>query len=122
MVGVGHARYTFCMPSTHVKFIALLSLSAALGGCLYPTHGSVASPAESVMYINREPPPPRVELATTRRNVDEVWISGHWSANKNDYVWTNGHWALPENGKKEWEDGKWEHSEHGWRFVEGSWR
>ena len=123
MVGAGRAGYSFCMPKAHVKFITLLSLSATLGGCLYPTHGSVAVPAESVIYIAKEPPPPRVEIATTRRSAEEVWISGHWSPGKNDYVWINGHWALPPGeGKKEWQDGKWEHTEHGWRFTEGSWR
>ncbi len=110
------------MPSNHLKFAALLSLSAALGACLYPTHGSVTTPEFSVMYINHEPPPPRVEVVTARHNADEVWISGHWSPDKNDYRWTRGRWSLPEAGKKEWQDGKWEHADRGWHYTEGSWR
>jgi hypothetical protein len=102
--------------------IAMLSLSAALGGCLYPSHGAVAGPTFSVMFITHEPPPVRVDIVTTRRSDDEVWISGHWSANKNDYTWTKGRWTLPENGKKEWQDGKWEHEDRGWHYTEGSWR
>src|SRR5665213_4591760 len=98
MVGERHARYSLGMPSNPVKFAALLSLSALLGGCLYPAHGSVATPAFSVMYIDHEPPPPRIEVVAVRRHVDEVWISGHWSANKNEYVWTKGRWQLPADG------------------------
>src|SRR5450631_2877013 len=99
MVSARLTRYSFTMESNRWKFAVLLSLSASLGGCLYPTHGSVAGPAFSVMYITHEPPQSPVEIVITRRNVDEVWVSGHWSANKNDYVWTKGRWALPDAGK-----------------------
>ena len=63
-----------------------------------------------------------MELATPRRSPDEVWITGHWAANKNDYIWVKGRWALPEAGKKEWQEGKWEKEPRGWHYTEGSWR
>lgn len=104
-----------------MKLIALLALPAALGGCLSSAHPAAAL-SVSVVYMDHEPPQPRAETVTPRRNPDEMWVSGHWSPNRSDYAWTPGHWELPATGKKEWQDGKWEHEEHGWRYTEGSWR
>ena len=122
MAGLRRPHYSFAMPTNRWKLAAALSLSASLGGCLNASHGAAPASTMSVMYITHEPPQPRPELATPRRSPDEVWISGHWSANKNDYVWTKGHWALPEAGKKEWQEGKWEQEKRGWHYTEGSWR
>jgi hypothetical protein len=105
-----------------LRAIALLSLSAALGGCLYPAHTASTATVVSITYIANEPPPLRAEVATARRSDSEVWVAGHWAASKNDYVWTYGRWARPDTGKTEWQEGKWEHEDHGWHYTEGSWR
>ena len=108
--------------SSSARAIAVLSLSAALGGCMFSAHGASGGPQFSVMFITREPPPLRVEVVTTRHSEEEVWIGGHWSARNNDYAWVSGRWARPENGKREWQEGKWEHEERGWHYTEGYWR
>ena len=97
---------------------AVLSVVAAMGGCMLPGGGGLVS----VMFITREPPPERVEVITVRPSEESVWIGGHWTGRGNNYAWVSGRWQRPESGKKEWENGKWEHEQRGWYYTEGHWR
>ena len=107
--------------STKVRMVAVLSLAATLGGCMFPGTRSGA-PLVSVMFITREPPADRVEVISVRPSEESVWIGGHWSARGNNYAWTPGHWQRPDAGMKDWENGKWVHEQRGWYYTEGHWR
>jgi hypothetical protein len=109
------------MLSSHVRLVAVLSLVATVGGCMFPG-GRAGAPLVSVMFITREPPAERVEVVSARPNEESVWIGGHWTGRGNSYAWTSGRWQRPEAGKKEWEAGKWEHEPRGWYYTEGHWR
>ena len=107
--------------STNVRKVAVLSLVAAMSGCMFPGSRSGA-PLVSVMFITRDPPAERVEVVGGRPSEESVWIGGHWSARGNSYAWTPGRWQRPDAGMKEWENGKWVHEPRGWYYTEGRWR
>jgi hypothetical protein len=102
--------------------IAVLSLTATLGGCALSAGGPRGTSTISVMFITREPPAERVEVIAARPSEEHVWIGGHWGSRGNEYVWVSGRWERPESGKKEWVQGKWEHEDRGWHYTEGHWR
>ena len=105
------------------RSIAALLLAGSLSGCLFAgPRGGASAPLVSITFINREPPPERVEVISTRPYAEAVWIGGRWTARGDNYAWTPGHWARPEAGKSEWEKGKWEHGDRGWYYTEGHWR
>ncbi len=107
--------------STKVRIAAVLSLVAAMGGCVFTGNRSSGG-LVSVMFITREPPAERAEVVSVRPSEESVWIGGHWSGRGNSYVWVAGRWQRPDAGTKEWENGKWVHEPRGWYYSEGHWR
>lgn len=73
--------------STKVRMVAVLSLVATMGGCVF-TGSHSGAPLVSVMFITREPPVERVEVVSVRPSEESVWIGGHWSPRGNNYAWT----------------------------------
>jgi hypothetical protein len=101
-------------PSIVAGLCLTLSLSV---GCARNPHERVA-----ISYVNREPPPERVEVISTSPGQEYVWIKGHWAWRHDDYEWIGGHWVRGENNAREWAPGRWEHDRQGWYWVEGHWR
>jgi hypothetical protein len=111
--------------ATKVRMVAVLSLVATMGGCVFTGNRSSSSSSSgpvSVMFVTREPPVERVEVVSARPNEESVWIGGHWTARGNSYVWTPGRWQHPEPGTTTWESGKWVREQRGWYYTEGRWR
>lgn len=77
-------------------------------------------PRTEVVYVDREPPPERVEIITAAPSDDHVWVQGHWvwAANRHNYEWSPGHWQRLEMGER-WVPGHWVREQRGWYFVEG---
>jgi hypothetical protein len=77
-------------------------------------------PRAEVVYLDREPPPERVEIITAAPGDEHIWIKGHWvwAANRRDYEWSPGHWQRLELGER-WAPGHWVREQRGWYFVEG---
>jgi len=78
-------------------------------------------PPVGVVYIERRPPPNRVEIVTVAPARDYVWIRGHWRWTGGDYDWAPGRWERIQDGRR-WEEGRWRHGKGGWYWVEGHWR
>jgi hypothetical protein len=97
------------------KYWWLVGLAGQLIACGPP-------PPPGVVYVERGPPPDRVEEIVTRPGNDYAWVRGHWRWTGDDYDWVPGHWAPIERGYSNWVPGHWVHSHgHGWFFVEGHW-
>ena len=74
-----------------------------------------------VVYVERRPPPDRVEVIVGAPGRDYVWMRGYWRWERNDYAWVPGRWVRPERGYRKWVPGHWRHSRHRWYWVEGHW-
>ena len=79
-------------------------------------------PILSVRYVDREPPPLRVERAPLPPSPDHVWISGYWSWDGRAYLWVPGRYHARPHPRAVWEEGHWSRHERGWYWVEGRWR
>jgi hypothetical protein len=102
--------------------VAVLSLAAALGGCLLGGSHRTGASMVSVNFMTHEPPAERVEVVSKRPYTEAVWVGGHWAAHGDDYAWTPGRWMRPDSGKTDWESGKWEHGDRGWYYTDGQWK
>jgi len=92
---------------------ASIALCAALG--------CAVGPAPGVVYVERRPPPDRVEVVVGAPRPGYVWIAGYWRWQRNDYVWIPGRWSPVEHGYHTWVRGRWEHSHGRWYWVDGHW-
>jgi hypothetical protein len=78
-------------------------------------------PPPGAVYIERRPPPNRVEVVTVAPGREYVWVRGHWRWAGGDYDWVPGRWARIEHGRR-WQEGRWRHHKQGWYWIEGHWR
>ena len=79
-------------------------------------------PPENAIYVERRPPPERVEVIGTAPGPGYVWLRGYWRWGAGDYAWQSGRWAVAERGYRRWEPGQWRHGRRGYYWVEGRWR
>jgi YXWGXW repeat-containing protein len=104
--------------ATTIKGARLLSLAALLGlgaAC-------APNPPPGAMYVERRPPPVRVEVIGVAPGPGFIWIGGFWRWGGGQYVWVPGRWAARERGYHHWNPGRWRHTRRGWYWVEGRWR
>ncbi|HUL02046.1 MAG TPA: hypothetical protein VLV16_02315 [Gemmatimonadales bacterium] len=100
--------------TTHLRILgASLAICAAAACAEGMTLG--------VVYADRRPPPPRVEVIAQSPGPGFVWIAGYWSWRSDDYYWTPGHWERAKHGYNRWESGHWQHRHNRWYWVEGHW-
>lgn len=90
-----------------MSFIFLL-----IGGC-----------ASRVVYVQKGPPPLKVEVRNPAPHPRAVWIPGHWvwKGRIDEYVWIPGHWEAEPKGNI-WVPGYWHETPRGWVRVKGHWR
>lgn len=95
----------------------------ALGASLALAAALACAPGTQVgvVYVERRPPPERVEVALASPGPGFVWIRGYWRWERNDYRWVAGRWTRPQRGYRRWEPGRWRQSHHHWYWVEGRW-
>jgi hypothetical protein len=94
--------------------VAAMSV-AAFGVVSLP---GVAS-ADSVVYFNVAPPPPRTEPAPKPRK-GYVWSPGYWDARGNRHVWTAGHWERERKGYR-YAPPTWTQEGDRWQLERGHW-
>ena len=80
------------------------------------------NPPPGVMYLERRPPPARVEVVGVAPGPGFVWIGGFWRWGGAEYAWVPGRWAPRERGHRHWNAGHWRHTRRGWYWAEGRWR
>jgi len=66
-----------------------------------------------------EDPINRIVQKLTKRS--QVWVSGEWSVENNQYVWVEGYWANKRPGYV-FIAGYWQKSNGGWTWVPGTWK
>ena len=67
--------------------VAALCVMGGLTACVPPRRGRI-----EVVYVDRAPPPRRVEIVPARPEREYVWIEGHWAWVSGDYAWRPGRW------------------------------
>jgi hypothetical protein len=109
------------------RLLATTTLLGLATACLVPgPRGRVAIvapvPVVSIRYVDREPPPVRVERVPPLPSPDHVWIAGYWSWNGHAHVWVPGRHHLRPHPRAHWDEGRWVRHERGWHWIEGRWR
>ncbi len=89
---------------------------ASTSGCVLRAHGRIGGP---VIYVEEEPPPPRVWITDTRPGY--IFIQGRWDRRGNQWAWRDGYWDRQRTGQY-WEDGRWDRRGNRHVWVEGNWR
>ncbi len=98
--------------------VALGALSLALTGLL----SCGPPPPVGVVYVERRPPPIRVEVLGPAPGPGYVMIDGYWRWGGGDFLWVPGRWERSEPGRAKWDRGRWKHHGKSWYWVEGHWR
>jgi hypothetical protein len=116
--------------STMARSIALLALTATLGGCVVvPAHRGYGSYPPGPGYsdgaddwVAVAPPPVQYEVVGVAPYPGWFWIGGYWTWRANRHAWVGGHWEAPRPGYR-WAPHRWEpiSSGRGWREVPGRW-
>lgn len=100
------------------KFALFTSAAAALlslGTLTVP----VTAQAQSVVYVQIAPPPPRAERVPPPRR-GQIWSPGHYEFRGSRHVWVKGTWVRTRPGyayrAPEWRerDGRWEYRRGAW--------
>jgi len=101
------------------RYIAQFRVYGATFG-LVASLACVVAPPQGVVYVERRPPPARVEVVGPARP-GYVWVAGYWRWDRHDYLWVPGRWTPVEHGYRTWVPGRWEERHHRWYWVEGHW-
>ena len=93
-------------------FILSVFMVILAGGC-----------ATRIYYVQKSPPPPKVEVRSSKPFHRALWIHGRWKWNRKlqAFVWAPGHWVRPRHGKI-WMPGHWEKTPRGYVWICGYWR
>src|SRR4051794_36137091 len=75
-----------------------------------------------VVYIERQPPAPRVEVVTAHPGRGFAWVTGFWRYEHGAYMWTPGHWERGPRANSVWVQGSWRRDNRGWYWTPGHWR
>jgi hypothetical protein len=84
---------------------------------------AVCSLMGAVVYVDRAPPPRRVEVVPVRPGPEYVWVAGYWTwGAPREYVWTPGRWQRPPRAHARWVEGRWRKHGHEWYWQPGHWK
>ncbi len=74
-----------------------------------------------VVYVDREPPTPKLEILDVPPATGLVWAEGHWLWTGEGFAWVDGRWARPPAPHFVWIAGGWVRHDGRYRFVNGRW-
>lgn len=97
--------------------VAALCAMGGLAACMPPRRVGI-----DIVYVDRAPPPRRVEVIPARPGPEFVWIGGYWAWASREYVWTPGHWERPPRRRVHWVQGRWHKHGHEWYWEPGHWK
>ena len=72
------------------------------------------------VYVQAEPPPPRVEVIPPAPAPAMVWVPGFWDWNGSAYVWIDGRYVVADAGYV-WVRPRYAHRAAGVVYVPGYW-
>ncbi|MGB8839934.1 MAG: hypothetical protein WCC64_02585 [Aliidongia sp.] len=73
----------------------------------------------------RDEPPPPPPTVTTSSTTIQIWETGHWMWDGNDWVWMHGQYvARPAtvSSTASWQPGHWIQQPNGWEWIDGHWQ
>jgi hypothetical protein len=100
-----------------LRYVAAICVIGGLAACVPPRRLGI-----DVVYVDRAPPPRRVEVVPARPGPEFVWIEGHWAWANNDYAWHQGRWERPPRRHAHWVRGRWRKHGHEWYWEPGHWK
>src|SRR5262245_11589617 len=103
------------------KYYTMKALLISTVFAVAPLAGMVATPAgaDVDIYVNVEPPAPRVEVIPAPRT-GYVWAPGYWAYRDREHVWVTGHWVRARTGYQ-WNADRWERFGDRWIYRPGHW-
>tara|TARA_B100000676_G_scaffold297169_1_gene338510 strand:+ start:801 stop:1127 length:327 start_codon:yes stop_codon:yes gene_type:complete len=75
--------------------------------------------AQVVVPNKLKNPDSQIDNATAKRS--QIWISGEWVVDKDNYIWKNGFWADKRPGFI-FLPGYWKEMANGWTWISGAWK
>lgn len=85
--------------------------------------GAVSLPltaiADTRIYLNSAPPPPRYEAVPAARK-GYLWVPGYWNVRNNRHAWQAGHWERHRTGYHYIEPA-WTQHDNRWALQRGRW-
>lgn len=103
------------MPKRLIILATALALGATACG---PAYYRVDNDEE---YVERAPPPPRVEVVPPMPGPAYAWIPGYWYWTGRGYVWQPGYYAVPPAPGHVWVRSGWVFYNGRYRYVPGRW-
>lgn len=79
----------------------------------------MAASAETNIYFNSAPPPPRHEVVPAPRK-GYVWAPGYWDVSGRKHVWRAGHWEKSRKGYH-YVEPSWHQRDNRWELTRGRW-
>lgn len=61
------------------------------------------------------------EILAEPSGYDDVWISGYWERDPDEWTWAPGRWEKPPHKKARWKDGHWKLQDDKWHWNRGTW-
>jgi hypothetical protein len=92
-----------------------------LSACNHYGYGPGPAGHASVVYIDREPPPPRSYTRPSRPSTTAIWIDGYWNWTGVRFIWVDGYWERNPPPGRVWAPGGWVHTHRGWYRQHGRW-
>jgi hypothetical protein len=74
------------------------------------------------VYVDSEPPPLQVDVATPIPGPGYVWIGGEWGWEGGRWAWHGGHWDRPPHPGAHWAAGRFENRGGRRVYHRGGWR
>ena len=67
------------------------------------------------------PPDRPGAIAGKRPTTNDIWISGEWKREHDQWVWEDGHWQRPPAKDASWMAGHWRYEGNKWHWTPGHW-
>lgn len=121
---------TSSMRTNHLPTLALLLLSALVGGACAHRAGHPAEErgfyrsSPSSVFVEEAPPPVPFapEPMTFQPEPNAVWVDGHWTVHRDRWVWVPGRWMIPGDAGRIWEPPVVIRMTGGYTYYSGYWR
>ncbi|MBN2713824.1 MAG: YXWGXW repeat-containing protein [Planctomycetes bacterium] len=66
------------------------------------TRNDVPQTKSVYVYVDRTPPPRRIEVRSIAPSYRHRWVSGYWRWNGGSFSWVSGYWTLPPSTGSVW--------------------
>ena len=89
--------------------------------CLFAFFIFLSSTIDSQVVVPNKLTSPNSQIDIAKAKRSQIWISGEWIANKDDYTWKDGFWSDKRPGFI-FLPGYWKEINTGWTWISGAWK